>query len=550
MRPGKALRRARLPAHLAGAALAAWLAAAGVATANPRDAIANGDMAAATKEIENTYIEHGLSWPPFVRWEIGPYTTTYWYYDTTDEKIVAGDMPKPGEIADYWKTWSRALTAGNWDPDGFFVSNEEALQLARFNQYVLATHETAHVMTYRYDPEHRERHGYEINCREYYADRLTHAILQDLASDDADMARWRARYLELVTDMRGAIPAEFDVGDANFMALEADCATLKVEQPSPTELRAYASAYFTRHRALMMAELPPLGEVFATHLEALRAQKAGRFAPADDMPPMRIETLRDVGELETGLTGIDPQTNARIERAVAFDPAGELWQATLSHVSGSDKAVLAFGRVGGTVAPLAPQTTLLRATDRLSLTSLVVFSPDLFFLAFAESPARALVLRASRNGGQWALDVIADDEGFGTANVFRSASGRFFAAFSRRSGSGTTDNSWSVGEFDPLKAGDPLGSVHLPVAAKEPVAADENGRLLFSGFSMLVRIETEPKISRIAGNALRGNRDGDAVAGELTDIVAAQAMPDGSMLLLDRKADDWDSLLVRRLAPL
>ena len=177
MRTAGPSSQARALAQPTGMALATWLACIVAAGATPRDAIANGDMTAATKEIEKIYVDQGLSWPPFMRWEIGPYTTTYWYYDTTDEKIVAGDMPKPDEIASYWKTWSRALTAGNWDPDGFFASDEEALQLARYNQYVLATHETAHVMTYRYDPEHRERHGYEINCREYYADRLSLVLI-------------------------------------------------------------------------------------------------------------------------------------------------------------------------------------------------------------------------------------------------------------------------------------------------------------------------------------------------------------------------------------
>ena len=67
------------------------------------------------------------------------------------------------------------------------------------------------------------------------------------------MARWRARYLELVTAMGETIPEQYRYHIPDFAALEADCALIDVAQPTPQTMQPYASAYFERYRVLLEA---------------------------------------------------------------------------------------------------------------------------------------------------------------------------------------------------------------------------------------------------------------------------------------------------------
>ena len=58
-----------------------------------------------------------------------------------------------------------------------------------------------------------------------------------------------------------------------------------------------------------------------------------------------------------------------------------------------------------------------------------------------------------------------------------------------------------------------------------------------------------PPLARIAGNALKGSRDGDGTAAELDGVELVQTEPDGSLLILQDKPGDRDAQLVRRIRP-
>lgn len=536
----------------AGALLAVFLLCAGpgVARADPRDAIVAADMRAVAREIVDLYERHDLSWAHWIAWDIGSYTTTYWYFDPGEERIVAGDMPRDGEVDDYWATWSAVLTDGNWAPASFFRSQDEAREMARYNQFVLALHESAHAITYRYDPSHRERHDYSVNCREYYADRLTAAVLQNEADRDADMARWRQRYVELVTAMGATIPERYRVRAADYAAFEADCAVIGIKQPTPDSMQQYASAYFTRYAALLKVRLPELDSVFGAHLKGRRRAEASAFAPAPEWLGNRLETIGEIDAVIDPLLGRASVLAVRnAYRAVAFGADETLYAAEAAIDPGSGEVMVIFGLASGELARVETSGVWTVPPERIRLTSIAVFSPRMFLAAFEEGDDQVRIARFERNGQGWVATALPSRTGAATASVFRVGDGRLFIAYSRLANGARaeTGKTWLVDDIDP-QSGAVRASATVPVEAKHPVGADPHGRLYFFGSSLLVRAEREPDITRVAGNALAGNRDGDSETGEIDDIQIAQYQEDGSLLILDVKAGDPRRQLLRRLA--
>lgn len=519
------------------------------AKATPREAILAGDMKAVISEIVALYEEHGLSWADWNEWKIGPYTTTYWYYHPFEDEIVVGDMPKTEEVENYWTTWSRVLTDGQWKPDAFFTNPREALELARFNQWLLATHESAHAITYRYDFNHNERHDYEINCREYHADRLTAAILQHLSGQDEAMRRWRARYLELVVDMGASIPPEYAVAHADYAELEADCEVIDIDQPTPDRMQAYASAFFTRHEALLSARLPALDAVFEEHL---KARARDRMQTYETAPEWLAGTITTITAIPAAIDGV--LNSARIlsgstaKRAAGFAPDGTVHVAEADHDAETGALTLVFGTAQGELETVADAMDWPRRSPRIQLRSIAVFGSDQFVATFEEREHRTSAVRFRREGGEWTAKFLADETVAAESKAFRLGRDRLFVAYTNVEieGSEDRDRSWQVIETD-LETGSKLSRIEIPIISRHPLGVDAAGRLYFSGGKLLVRGEPETKLTRIFGNALEGNRDGDAAIGEISDIELVQTEPDGDLLILDGVAGDPDRQLVRRI---
>jgi hypothetical protein len=519
------------------------------ATATPRDAILSGDMRAATAEVEKLYADHGLSWADWIEWEIGPFTTTYWYYDHTEAKIVAGDMPRPGQADAYWQAFSNVLTDGNWKSSGFFSSAEEALDMARFNQWVLATHESAHAITFRYDYQHTKRYDYHVNCREYHADRLTAAILQDAAKRDPDMARWRARYLELVTEMGASIPDEYKVTQADYAMLEADCKVMDIDQPTPDRMQAYASAYFARYKALLEADLPPLDAVFETHLKARNRAETDAFPVADEWSGHMLETVEENEGVYDYLFNRAKTLEGRAQRAAAFAPDDTLYVAESSSDLDSGQLQIVFGPHDGAFETVAETLNWHRESEAVTLVSIAVYSPDLFFAAFEEEGYHSAVLRFERGRQGWTHRLLVGFDRFGKARAFRAPDGRLLLALSeyKFEDSEETDNSWRVADFDPV-SGENISFADLPVVIRHPVGADDEMRLFFSYASMLIRLDEEGKLARVAGNGLDGHADGDIENAEISGINIFQINSNGAMML-DEIPGAYPRQSIRRLTP-
>jgi len=231
-----------------------------------RDALAASDTKTMAMLVVEHYERGEARFAHPLRWRFEAFDYIFNYFDVDDNTIVLGSIPTPEQTQAYWQNWSDSLTEGRWQPQAFFGSEGEAFALAGFNQLVLAAHEAAHAMTYRHDPGHLARHDYEINCREFYADRLMAAWLDELAEADPELAGLRVRYLELIMDIEAQIAQRHRYKIKSLEALENNCALIHVVQPTPTTLQPYGSAYFLRQFWLLQADMPPLEAFYEQYL--------------------------------------------------------------------------------------------------------------------------------------------------------------------------------------------------------------------------------------------------------------------------------------------
>jgi hypothetical protein len=550
--------RRRMRPRLLFAALA--LASAGPALATPADAIRSGDMQQMIPAIIAVYEDAGIAWDHRIEWKVGEFTTTFWYYSPSLDEIVAGAVPTRAEIDEYWQTWSEVLTDGNFDPASFFVSATEAEELARFNQYVLATHESAHAVTYRYDYAHLARHNDAINCREYYADRLTVAILNEEAGRDADMARWRERYRELVTAMGATIPAQYRYHIPDLAALEADCALIDVAQPTPEAMQPYASAYFERYRVLLEGELPPLAELLDTHLASHLREALARVPLAAEHADSELRTIARLDEMELGTVffGLKSDDNSG-SRAAAVAPDGSLWFATLEYDSAARVLDLAFGTtpIGSPLVVAAEPWH--RPSQRVLVSSLAVLSADEFVVALehfeqpgADDTYADLVtwVHAVRRDGAWTLTSLLEIDDMQQGAVLRSPDNRVFLLANADSRSRDPSPNWRGLEIS-LATGEVVAELPLAAQFYRPMAIDAEGRLYEEINYYLWRSEQTGRFEALIGNGLYGPRDGRGAKAELSSVQFMQWMADGSAVLVERglRFEDWIRRELRRVAP-
>lgn len=522
----------------------------GPSMGSPLEALRNGDMNALIQEIKGIYEDNEISWAAHINWEIQTYKTVFWYYSQREKKIVVGDLPSQTQVPDYWRVWSQALTDGNWDPDSFFKSQTDAYDMALFNQYVLTIHESAHAVTYRYDPDHQPRHDYEVNCREFYADRLTAAILQHSARKQPELERMRKSYLDLVQSMHKTIPDQFLVASADYDDLVENCAVIEVDQPTPDALQAYASAYFTRWEALLSVELPPLKTVFETHLKKRLQQRFDWVEQTMEWSKGQVQTLRETDRLA------DRILNAGLildggKRAAAFAPDGTLWFVEARFDRETSELEYAYGTAEGASHPQSHSMHWPRESRHITLRSIAAFGARKFVATFEESPYRTSLLQFELNDGVWTPHILAEWENTLKAFVFRTADNSVFAGlthFFDRNTDKTDKSYWTFKEYD-LMSGEVLGSHDIQVESKGAVAVDGAGRLYLAAQNQIFRIDRLQDVTRIAGTGLEGARDGAIDQAELGWVQVLQFFPDGSALLLDNIPGNFDGQMIRKLVP-
>jgi hypothetical protein len=522
----------------------------GPSKAGPLEALRDGDMGALIQQIKGLYEDHEISWADHIDWEIQTYKTVFWYFSASENKIVVGDLPTRDQVADYWRTWSQTLTDGNWDPDSFFVSPTDAYDMALFNQYILTTHESAHAVTDRYDPDHRLRHDYEVNCREFYADRLTAAIVQHTARTQPELERRRARYLDLVQSMHRTIPAQYLVASADYSDLERDCAIIQIDQPTPQTLQPYASAYFTRWQALLEIELPPLKIMFETHLKKRRQQRYDLAPQVAEWSTGHLQTLRKTDNL-AGRNQNDGLILDGAKRAAAFAIDGTLWFAETRFNAETSELEYIYGMAEGAPEPKSYTMRWPRPSTHITLRSIAAFGPNSFVATLQENPYRINLVQFERRDGIWMPRILDEWENTARAYVFRTAENSIFVGlthFRDREAEKTDKSYWAFKQYD-LTTGKLLGSHDIHIESKQAVAADDEGRFYVAIHRQIYRIDRLQDVKRIAGTGLEGVRDGAIEQAEFGEVQALQFFPDGSALLLDNMPGDPNGQMIRKLVP-
>lgn len=522
----------------------------GPSMATTLDALRSGNIKNLVQEIISIYEDHEISWASYIEWEIRSYETVFWYYSPSESKIVVGQFPTQGQVANYWKVWSQALTDGNWNPDSFFKSASDAYDMALFNQFVLAIHESAHAVTYRYDPEHRARHDYAINCREFYADRITAVILQHAALNQPELESMRKRYLELVRSMHSTIPDQYLVASADYPNLVDDCAVIQIEQPTPDKLQAYASAYFTRWEALLSSNLPTLEAAFETHFKERFRQRFNWVQQAKEWSNGQAHTLREMDRLAGRILNAGHILDGA-KRAAAFAPDATLWFAEARFNRETTELEYVYGAVEGEKSPQSFHLPWPRENAYITLRSIAVFSEHSFIATFEENQNRSNLIQFEFSEGKWTSRTLAEWENTSKAFVFRTVDNRVFAALSHfyDEQSEKTDKSyWTFKEFD-LVAGELIGSHDIRVESNTAMAVDDAGRFYLAYERQIFRVDKKQDVKRIAGIGLEGTRDGAINQAEFGWIQLLQFFSDGSALLLTDIPGGSNRQMIRKLMP-
>ncbi len=395
---------------LAGLLMALGLSAATAATIDDLiTGLETSDTGAVTSFVTEYYRDAGISVNETLTWEHQAFDEIVNWYNQNTEVIMLSNLPaNADEVAAYWQNWSKVLTQDKWAWRSFFKDDAEAALIANFNQFLLAAHEYGHALTYRFDPGHEQRGDNEINCREYPADRLAAALLDELAEKDQRLADLRTRYRALIAEINANIAPEYRYDTPTFAALDEDCTLLHVAQPTddPLSMTPYASAFFVRQGLLQAQDLPPLAEIYEKHL--LSHWREARL-PASGM----------AGPVTTGKPIADPFHETRTGLPdgyshLIYDAAGNSYIVDAGYSTEGEVLRVAFG-YGRADEPIEPVLSSL-AMPEIALgpfgffdfTSAISLGPDRFVVSTGSvlGGVPAVLLDVTRRGAGWSLRVV------------------------------------------------------------------------------------------------------------------------------------------------
>lgn len=395
---------------LAGLLTALGLSTTSAATIDDlHRALETSDTNAVTSFVTRYYRDAGISVNEMLIWEHQAFDEIVNWYNQNTEVIMLSDLPaNADEVSAYWQNWSKVLTQDKWVWRDFFADDAEAALIANFNQFLLAAHEYGHALTYRYDPGHEQRGNNEINCREYPADRLAAALLDELAEKDKRLADLRTRYRALIAEINANIAPEFRYDTPTFSALDENCALLHVAQPTddPLSMTPYASAFFVRQGLLQAQDLPPLAEVYERHL-------LSRWRELQ-VPPSGTARAVTTGEYFDRPFGATRTSLPDGALHLAIDPSGNRYTVDAGYSSDGEEVRIAFGYgpAGGPIEPVLPSTVLagvkLDLMGFFDFAGFLALGPDRF-AAITGSPlgnGPIQIIDMQRQAGTWSMHVV------------------------------------------------------------------------------------------------------------------------------------------------
>lgn len=535
-------------------ATALALATGSAQAADPADlveAIDRADTVRMTRLVAERFRHAGISINEGLVWRLQPFDETFNWYNVFTDTILIAEMPRAGETEAYWSGWSTLLTGDEWDWRSFFEDDDEALRLARFNQFFLAAHEYGHAVTYRYDPDHEKRWDGSINCREYLADRLAAAMLVELAGEHAAFGRLRDRYRALIAEINAHIAPADRYDPPDFAAIEADCRIMDVRQPTVSTMTPYASAFFARQTTLLAQDLPPLGDLHAAHLrpwwDERRLPDSGRAGAVTTLAPVE------------GLDGAAPAILADgTSRELAFAPDASLMvvEERIEVVDGRVHAGFAYGRVGEPIEVVMRFGPIDGPADPAGIDNsrgIASLGPDRFLLlnsGFGGAAEEIFLIDLRRGSDGWRLRIVPMGAAGATdTRVLADAAGGIHVLLNDLAATIEGQRRWRHLRLDAetleTKSETPLSTDLTGL----PVAFELDGSLVLQdGAQLAIAAPGEAPLALAGG--LRGFKDGDeAMRAEFQARSLVVSMrEDGGALVLDRDPIR-DALVVRRIAP-
>ncbi|UYN98802.1 MAG: hypothetical protein KIT02_12755 [Devosia sp.] len=496
-------------------------------------AVENGDTATLTYALVEAYKAAGASPNDGLAWQLQSYDgIVNWYNDIT-EVINLSELAADDEVTPYWDNWSKVLTGGRWDWEAFFSSDDEARDMARFNQLVLGAHEFGHALTYRYDPDHVSREDEAVNCRELAADRLTAGLLEELADLNPAIAGWRLRYGELAAAINAEIAPTDRYEAVAYADLDADCHLMHVAQPDETSMTPYASAYFARWQGLLAADLPPLAELYQTHLFP---HWQARLVPA---APLAAE-VQTVQWLEEPVTGTFERGDETGWHLPAFAPDGRLFVMDYVVRSTDEKIGLfiAYGPAGNKKKVVLDTQTLAAEIIDPMFFDLQAFLPlgsERFLVASADiwgDETSLVLLDFERTQQGWRhrlVQPLPDQQHVETRLRQDETGGIWLDVYEMGSYSEGSErqSGWLSFPLD-LQTLTLGAAVSGPDGRYEWFSTMADGRaVLLDHHNPALLLDTEDGVVRIAGNGLEGYKEAaDPLAVEFFSPLAAIGLGD------------------------
>lgn len=528
------------------AVVGVWLALLPPVAAAETDALyaalLDGNSQAVAGYVTDHYRRAGASISEAWTLTLQPFDRIVDWYDPATDEVVVSAIPRPSEVARYWDNWSMVLTGGHWQADRFFRDAAEAQLLASFNQLLITAHEFGHAIVARYDRGYEERWDFEINCREYAADRLADALLGEVASGDARFAAMVARYQDLIADLNAGVPDGFRYGAVTASQLREDCRVMHVEQGSDSKMTAYASAFFVRHLALLGAEPASLAQLLETelfpHWRAAQLPSFGGFGG--------VTTLKHYPDLDLATPDRDFEIGARL---ATISPEGDLFVVDAGLTGGTPaRAGLRFGAAGEPAELITPTTlpgTSL-TTRHLHFSSAAVLNRD-HVLAFASdlgfATSDCALIDARRSGAGWIVRARQFSDYPGAIGwVAAGADGKLYVFLDAAVGLVRL-------ELDQATLAT-VATHQFPGRYGTPMSVGRNGTSYFRGADVLVGVGDDGIARAAAGNGLRGYKDAaDATAAEFIYADRFGATADGGLVVLDLDPSTRQ-YTTRRVAPL
>jgi len=497
-----------------------------------RVCLAAGDFHACAAALEALYNRAGATTSGTLWLTPQPVDKPISSYSPSTNGIKMTRFLRVGEGTAYWRSWSKVLTGGTWDPTR--VGDEKNLRaLGNFALLGILAHELGHYLMERYATQPRNRHVAELG-----ADRLAMALLVELRRYP-DMAKLVDQYRSVVAGaLLDAVPAASRVA-APSGDLQVWARGIKL----PYKPRPYVALQLSRQRYLLDSA-PALS--LATEVTTLKR----KHMDAVNKRSYVKESVR-----VTSHAAISPLLGAM--RLVGITGKGR--------VCGLQRAVGRYSEVvdlycanGKRVVPLGRWRT-----TRLTRPTAVAFRSDSHFYYLSISPRdkKVGVVEVRRVSGRLSERLLGSvalpASGYPYVRLALSPSGKIYVLF------GLPNKPWEVRLVDAktgaitnqpaltirrrTRGADTDGPISTAAVDAMTFAVDDAETFYALDRSKSIRRIGDGVVHTVAGTMLRGYRDGAGRAASLYGPRSLSVGANGNLYFIDAWRTRFGLKLAHRL---